>query len=189
MDDLTQMPARFSAGASVTYTRTVDDYPASDGWTLKVYLAGVAGTAVEATVTTDADGRRYVVTIPGTATAALATGGYRYVERVSKTSPASGPWEVGRGSVMLDPNVATGGAGDPLQTVERAIALVTARIEGRLTTDMDSFIIAGRSVTKIPMDKLEATLARLENKRARILRGGTRPQPVLMRFTASGRDA
>jgi hypothetical protein len=140
-------------------------------------------------VTTAADGERYVVTIPGSATAALATGAYRYVERVSKASPASGPWEVGSGTVMLDPNVATGAAGDPLAWVERAIALVMARIENRVTTDMDAFIIAGRSVTKIPVRELRSTLAYLENRRAHILRGGARPKPVLMRFTASGRDA
>jgi len=159
-NELTALPESFSAGTTVAYTKSFTDYPAST-WTLTLYIAGVIVADFEAV----ADGDAFVVTIP--ATAAIEPGFYQWVERVSYSGDI---YEVAFGKVTVNDNLAAATDGSSQLWLERVIPVLEAHIEGRLTGGMQSYAIAGRAVTKIPIeeavklrDRFAARLARVKN--------------------------
>lgn len=160
---LSALPATFSAGTTLEYTKSFADYPASE-WTLTLYLAGVNTLAVEAAADEDA----FVVTIAASDTISpFEPGFYKYVERVSKDDEV---YEVGHGVVTIKDNLAAATDGSSQEWLERAVVTLRAHVEGRLTAGMQSYSIAGRAVAKIPVKEavdlltaFEARLARLKN--------------------------
>lgn len=148
---LTEMPNEIRAGTTVEYTRTLTDYPAS-AHSLAVTIAGPSA-AVAATVVETGD--TYSVTLDAAATAALIPGNYQWVERVTVT--ASGKkYDVAAGQVFVLRDLTVATAGQAQTWEEKALALVETALTGRATADMESFSIAGRAITKIPVTELRA---------------------------------
>ena len=148
---LERLPNFFRAGTTVTYTRTVEDYPPCDGWTLNVYLNGAS--KVTATAVPTSDNLAYTVTFSATDTAALLPGTYFYVEQVSKSDGKV--LDVRNGKVEVRQNIATANAGDFQSIEERHLAALNAVIDGRITKDMESYIVEGMQIVKTPMETLE----------------------------------
>lgn len=146
-ENLTAMPSEISAGTSLSYTREYADYPAS-AYTLTLYLNGInSKKAVEAT---GSDAIFTVAMLPSD-TAAITPGLYHWVERISATGFAK---DAASGVVIINPNIATAANGAMQSSAERTLAVIEAAIEGRLTTDMQSYQIDGRQITKIPILEL-----------------------------------
>ena len=180
--DLTALPQSFPAGTTVEYTKTPTDYPASDGWTLTLYLAGASVTSVEAV----ADGDSFVVTISATKT--LATSGfqpglYKWIERVSKAAEV---FELDAGIVTILEDLSTAAGGDAQNWIERAVVALRAHIEGRLPAGMETYSIAGRSVAKMPIKEAVDLLSTLESRLARLRDPSSITRTVLARFTGTG---
>lgn len=170
--ELSALPESFAAGTTVTYSKSFADYPASDGWSLTLYLAG----ATIASVVADADGDAFDLTIPAATTVhPFLPGLYRWSERVSKAGEVR---EVGSGVVDIEPNLAEATDGSLQSFFEEAIPILQAHIRGRLTAGLQSYSIGGRAVSKIPigeatklLESFEASLRRLKNP-GRVSRGG-----------------
>lgn len=192
-------PAEIVAGDSVRW-RIVDhtDYPQSEGWVLHYRLVGVSAlespdiTAVWQTTGDDKD--HWLVTLATSATDALAAGRYNLVKRfvgsgahagreetIGSDGKLSGPAFVV--AVKADPRTAI--AGDFQTHAEKTLALIEAVLEGRITTDLESYTIAGRAVSKISVRDLYA----LRGKYAAMVRQErTRKlgRPVLVEFSEVG---
>lgn len=154
-DTLTEMPDSFAAGTTVTYRRTVAAYPAGGVWNLTVYLSGVSTLAKVA----GQDGEEYVVTLTAAETATLGAGKYQWVERVVKSPEV---FEVASGTVVVEPNIATAAAGSMQTWEEKTLVVVEAALTGKLTADMESYSIHGRTVNKIPTRELMQIRAELK---------------------------
>ncbi len=146
-DPLDELPASFEAGTTVKLRRSHADYPASAGWTLTLYLRGVGTLDAEATESGD----DYLVTLAADDTAALAAGTYRWVERVEKDGEV---YTAATGVVSVTLDLAVAEAGDAQTHAERTLALIEAALEGRIPQGMESYQVAGRAVTKIPIKDL-----------------------------------
>lgn len=179
--ELSQLPESFAAGTTIKYRRRLSDYPAGAGWTLKLHLAGASVLAKTAAV----DGDDFLVTIEATDTDGdFAAGLYKWVERVSNAGGEV--YEVGRGTITVLPNLAEATEGSEQEWVERAIAALKAHIEGRLPAGMESYQIAGRAVSKIPVKEAVALLATFESRLARLRSPDFVTRPVLVSFTKPG---
>jgi len=179
--ELTALPESFPAGTTVRYRRRLADYPASAGWTLKLHLAGASVLAKTAAP----DGDSFVVTLEAADTeGGFAPGLYKWVERV--TSATGEVYEIGRGTVTVLPNLAEAAEGSEQEWIERAIAALRAHIEGRLPAGMESYQIAGRAVSKMPIKEAVALLATLESRLARLRNPEFVTRPVLVSFTGPG---
>lgn len=171
METLTALPDTFAAGTTVKYTRTVADYPATDGWTFTLEIAGEKLLSVEAA----ASGGDYAVTISATDSATLTAGTYYFAEKVEKAGEVL---RVGSGRVTVEPNLATALAGDLQSQNERMLKAVNAVIESRLGTstgvpkDVEAYSIDGIAVTKIPLERLQILRTQLSTAVARERRGG-----------------
>jgi hypothetical protein len=176
---LTALPEAFAAGTTVKYTRSFSDYPASAGWTAKLHLAGVTVLTVES----DADGASFVFTLAATATADLKPGNHLWREIVEK---AGEKFIAASGMVRVEPDVEAATAGSLQGWEEAQLAVVEAALAGRLTSDMESYQIAGRAIVKIPASEL----LKLRNQLRAAVNAQSRPgrmgPTVVVEFSGGG---
>lgn len=145
--EITAFPSSLTAGTSLRFQRSYSSYPASSGWTYNFYLAGASVLTV-AGVASAAD---FIITLAPSDTAGFAPGTYRYTEIVSKDSVKV---EMGRGILVIEMNLATATAGTAQTHEEKTLSIIEAALSGRLTKDIESYQIAGRAVSKIPIAEL-----------------------------------
>ncbi len=185
METLTALPASFPSGTTVKYTKTVSDYPASNGWQLKLLLAGAELLSVDAAPS----GSDFAVTISATESARLSAGTYQYAEEVSKDGER---YRIGSGTVLVEPNLTTALAGELQSADERLLKAVVAVIESRMGTasgsipkDIEAYSIDGIAVTKVPLERLMAMRTQLATAVARAKRGGGIGRQYRMSFTGA----
>lgn len=174
---LSALPDSFSAGTTVAFTKSYTDYPADDGWALTLYLAGARVYDVEAV----ADGSAYAVTIP--ATAPLVAGLYKWSERVEKAGEV---YEVAYGTVTVTDNLAEATDGSSQEWLERTVPILRAHVEGRLRAGLESYSIAGRAVSKMPVADAVALLTQLEGRLRRLKNPGVISRLGVVSFVKPG---
>ena len=144
-----QLPKVFSAGETVRFRRYVPEYIPAEGWSYALHLNGALATLHKGGV---ADGDGYLVTIlPADS---LPAGEYRFLERVSNATTGEAH-NVGSGVVKVELDLALAAPGACISHAERVLAIIEAQIEGKLSDDLASYSIAGRIVSKIPIDELK----------------------------------
>ena len=174
------LPDSFAAGTTVRYRRTLSDYPAGDGWTLTLFLAGAKVLQSQAV----ADGDDHLITLTADDSRGLAAGVYQWVERVQNI--AGDVYEVGAGVLRVKPDLTAATDGSQQEWLERAIAALKLHIEGRMPAAMEQYQIAGRVVSKMPIREAIQVLASLEGRLARIAAPESVTRRVLAHFTPTG---
>lgn len=172
------MPDAITAGTTLKYQRVLTDYKASDGWALKLQLAGCAELA------STAAGDDHLITIPakggtGLNTSALHAGTYAWVEIVEK---AGERWEVGSGylTVIAAPSSLPTEESSPFweQVKVKAEELYLARLTQG--SDVKSFEVAGRQFVLETLEDIQKVLD-VANAKLAALRSGRRfSVPVTM---------
>ena len=179
-NELAALPDSIAAGTTCSYRKSFADYPASAGWGFTLYLAGASVTAIPAAV----DGDDFVVTLAsGDLTSDFLPGLYKWAERVNL---AGAVYEVASGVVNILPDLSQATDGSAQQWLERAIAALKAHIEGRLPSGMESYQIAGRLVSKIPIIEAVKLLTSFEAQLAAEEDPSRVSRPLLVRFTETG---
>lgn len=146
------VPDHFPAGTTVKFTRSLDDFAPADGWVYTIYLNGLTQKFNKAATVLD---NGFQIEFVPADTASLNPGPYRYAERL--TNSVTGEiYDIAGDELVIniEPNVASAAAGVFNTWDERTLAVVEAAIAGRLTSDIQSYQIAGRSVSKIPIQEL-----------------------------------
>ena len=147
-------PARLIAGDTVRWLKSLPDYPASDGWSLAyTFVNATARFAVGAT----AQGDDHLVDASATTTASWPAGDYEWRARVTRAADA---FTVASGRMTVAPAFGT----TPLDTrssARRALEAVEATIEGRASSAVAEYEIAGRRLKHIPFPELLALRDRL----------------------------
>lgn len=144
----TEWPSKITAGMTFKVLRSFNDFPVSDGWSLAVYIVG---PSILGPVAATTSGSSFSVVLSTTDTGSLAAGTYTVREIATK----SGESYVASSSVLVvEQNIASAAAGDMQSWEEKTLVVVEAALSGRLTSDMESYQIAGRMVTKIPIRDL-----------------------------------
>lgn len=166
-ETLTAIPGSFAAGETVSYLRSAPSgYAPADGWTLTLYLAGENTASAQATEESGA----YRVTLTASETSQLEPGSYRWVERLS--DGAGVVHDLASGTVIVLPNIGAAASGDLQTWAEKTLPIVEAAIAGRLPSGMESYQIAGRAVSKIPIRELVALRGQLQAEVNRIRNRG-----------------
>ena len=163
-------PSQVIAGDSWRWkVADLSEYPQSEGWSLKYDLLGVSQTLTITPVwqSSGDDANHWLATVATTESDALDSGSYTLVLRVIGSGDYDGreetidnvtheavragasPWHV---QVAQDPRTAV--AGDYQSFAELNIEIIEAAIHGRLTKDMQSYSVGGRSITKIDIETL-----------------------------------
>lgn len=145
------MQSTLIAGDSLSLLDTVDQCPASDGWTFKIRFAPQgAGAAV--TLTGIADGDSFRITAGSSVTANWAAGRYSYVKWVEKADERI---TVESGFIDILANAATASVGaDTRSHVEKVLANLEAMLEGRATKDVQEYTIGDRQLKHMDIGEL-----------------------------------
>jgi hypothetical protein len=177
---LDREPTRLAAGDTWTWSRTLPDYPAADGWLLRYYARPSVGTGLEteaAEVTVDGD--TWTVSVPSSRTGVLTAGTFRLAGYVSRGTDRH---EVYAGVLRVTPNFASGDATAALSTDEQLLDVLSAAVAGRLSSDIaETYTIDGVAVAKIPARDLARMLAEVRS-RLRRRRTGKLTQTVKVRY-------
>jgi hypothetical protein len=177
-----EVPSRFAAGTTVKFHRSFDDFQASDGWAYTFYANG-ASAIFNQVATANPDGRSFDIVIPSSKTNVPA-GRYQCAEVLVN----SGTGEVVHPSndmlqLNIEANVATATAGAFISHIERTLTVIEAAIEGRLTADLESYLVAGRQVTKIAAKELLWFRGHYKAKLFQLKNPGRLGSPVVIAFT------
>jgi hypothetical protein len=98
-------PTQITAGDTLTWQRSLSDYPASAGWVLSYALTNADGQIL---ITATASGDDHLVSVAAATTAAYVVGTYAWQAYVTKTTER---YMVGSGTLAVLPNLAVQGAG------------------------------------------------------------------------------
>ncbi|SRR6266581_1665124 len=158
----TTEPIVLMAGVDWHWTIQLSDFPASEGWTLTYYFRGPSTLDIVATRvgTTDV----YDVKATAAQTAALLPGRYSWqgivVSGAEKhvarpiADDSGDPETLGELTVLQ--NIATAVAGDYQSHAEKTLAAIETEIYNRVNNlkSIETYVVAGRQVAKIPFEKL-----------------------------------
>ena len=162
-------PDKIYQGDSVSWEKSLDDYPASDGWTLRYAIQGPTNVGVVNSTPTGAD---HLISISKSTTAAWTAGQYWYQAYVEKASERVTLY---KGQFELIKSLDTGisGAYDGKTHYQTVLEALKATLEGKATRDQLSYSIRGRSLSRMSMQEITdaiATYQRLVNKEQRDLK-------------------
>ena len=144
----TTEPLTFTAGDTLTWSKSFSDYKASEGWVLS-YL--VANTESTFTITAASAGDGFLITQTSEATAEWPAGDYTWHAFVTQGAERH---TVGYGSLTVHPNYAIHTSGiDARSHVKKVLDALEAMLEHKATQDQLSYSIGTGSSSR--------TLARL----------------------------
>jgi hypothetical protein len=173
----TVVPSSFRAGDTVRFTRGYADFPAGDGWTAKLTLAGPSKVSVDAS----ASGNDFSFTLTAAQTANLLPGTYT-LQVTAALSGARYTAESAVVTVEADVQAATAGALEHQD--EKELRLLNAELLARAENDHTEYAIDGRSLKRESLESLRAWRDTLRERIAQRRRGTVRMAAV--RFPARG---
>lgn len=166
----TSWPTFLTAGTTCKVDRTFPRYNNTQ-WALSLFIVGAVCGEITGTpeITPDPDTQVFHIVLAPTDTAALNPAGgaslaYTLVERLTSigVSPEE-VFDVGTFRIMVSPNVATAQPGDFVSPEEKQLIQLQATLSARLTGNaVESYSIAGRSITKISTKELREMIGGLK---------------------------
>lgn len=150
-DIATNEPLKIIAGDRVKWKRSFTDYKAGDGWSLAYYL--VHPTNAKITINTSADGDDHLVDVAPATTTNWVAGTYHWQAFVTKDDDR---YLVDEGTLEIETNFASGSVTtfDDRSHARKVLALIEAAIEGNTSPDVQSYSIAGRTLSRYSKEDL-----------------------------------
>ena len=140
MDIPIKEPTQITAGDSVTWVRTLRDYPASLGWTLHYVLLSQGKNPI--TVDGTASDDDHLITLPAATTKGYAPANYRWTSYVTNGTDRI-TLTTGAIQVLPDPTKADN-TFDPRSENQTILDAITAVLAGELTNPLAKYRIGGR---------------------------------------------
>lgn len=141
----TSEPQAVTAGDTIAWTKSLPDYPATEGWTLAYRLIN---SAAKYDITAAASGADHAVSVSAATSASWAAGVYSWQAVVTK---AAERYTVGEGTLTVKPNLA-GVSGTGLETRTTARKILDELEEAYLQYSTNGqgqvqrYVIAGREM-------------------------------------------
>lgn len=141
----TTEPASLRAGETAQWTKSLADFPASEGWTLTYELVS---SAQRYTFNASASGNDYAVSVTAATTGGWVAGDYQWAAKVALAGVVH---EVASGAIVIKPSF--GSAVDARGHARKTLDALEAWIEGR-DMGVAEYEIAGRRLKTIPTEQL-----------------------------------
>lgn len=180
----TAIPTAITAGDTITWSRSLSNYPASAPWALKYRLAN-ASAIID--IAASAIGNDHQISIDAATSATFAAGNYDWQEYVENGTER---YTIATGRITILPNLAAQTAGfDNRSTARKTLEAIDAALLAQganawtLEYQIDDRQMKFRSVADFMAlrSKLQQEV-RAEERAARILRGESAGNKLLVRF-------
>lgn len=144
-------PQELVAGDTWTWTRSdlASDYPVAD-WGL-AYKLRREGDGTVKTITATGTGTVYTATTTHTDSSGYTAGTWHWDAYMTRTSDFARV-RVANGVLKVEANASS--ASDPRSHAAKVLASIESLIEGRATKDVNSYSVAGRSLSKMTPQEL-----------------------------------
>jgi hypothetical protein len=181
------IPSTLRAGDTFSWTESLPDYPASNGWTLTLVLSKYGQTLI--TIEATADGDDYAIAITAAVSALWTAGVYSWMAYVYKEveEVISEKYTLESGNLTILPDLTQAGSTTDLRShAKKVLDAIEALLEGK--TDVISYSIAGRSISKMTPTELikwrsfYKTEYQRELEAEAIARGEDNPRRIGVRF-------
>lgn len=161
-------PTEIRAGDTITWQRSFDQFPGSEGYTLSYMFVGQkSGYPISGSMVVDGT-NNFVVTVPAATTAAWVPGSYRWQAFIH--DQAGNRYTVGEGIAEVLPNLELATAGmDDREPDEIILSNIVAMLQGKATADVQEYEIAGRRLNRYRWEEL-MTMRSTYEKRVRAIR-------------------
>lgn len=175
-------PQTIRAGDLVSWTKTLQDYPADAGWSL-VYTLINGSTKI--TINASASGVDHRVSVAAATSANYAAGSYTWMARVSKGLEI---YTVGVGSLKIQPNLDALSTFDGRSHAKVMVEAIEAAIQGRASSVQLRMTINNRSIEYLSPTELIKWLSFYRAEVAKeaqlesIQRTGKNPRNIGVRF-------
>lgn len=146
-------PAELRAGDTWKWTRSLADYSAAAGWTLKYRFRHPTAAGFE--IVASASGSDFAITVAAATTAAYTAGKYTWQAWVEGGS--SEKYSVDEGTLAVLPDYRSGTASatlDDRSHARKVLEAIEAVIENRASRDQESYKIADRELKRTPLADL-----------------------------------
>lgn len=178
----TTEPASIRAGDFLTWSKTLADYPANDGWTLVYTL--INGSS-KVTIDAAASGADHLVSVAAGTTGSYVAGNYTWMARVTKGSEI---YTIDHGSLTILPNLAALTTYDGRSHAKVMVEAIEAAIQGRASATQLRMSINNRSIEYLSPTELikwlsfyRAEVAK-EAQSETIRKTGVNPRNIGVRF-------
>jgi hypothetical protein len=142
-------PSEIVSGDTIQWKKSLSDYPASDGYTLKYSIINASN---KYDITASASGDDHLITISAATSASYAPGIYTWTSYVEKGTDR---YTIGSGTIKIKPNLAAQTAGyDNRSHVKKVLDAIEALLEGKASRDAQGISIGGTAITKMAIDEL-----------------------------------
>ena len=181
----TTEPSRVTAGDTVSWEKTLPDYPASAGWALSyTFINASAKISITAAANVDA----HLVAVTAATSANWAAGTYNWLAVVTKTTQR---YSVGSGVLVVAANLAAASTYDSRSAAKKTLEAVDAAlVTYGAKAYLQAYEISGRSQRfHTPGDflafrsRLQAEVAREDNA-ARVAAGLAPRNQINVRFNS-----
>ena len=149
------IPPTLRAGDTITWDEIVSDYPATDGWTLVFVLIKYGQSLIKIEAT--ADGNDYAVSVLPAASRLWFPGNYSWMAYVKKEAGGeiTEKYTLQSGQVTILPDITQAtSATDTRSHAKKILDAIESLLEGKAGSDVSSYSIGGRSITKMSPDEL-----------------------------------
>jgi hypothetical protein len=176
-------PAVITAGDTITWTRSLADYPPSSGWVLNYALRGPSAIDISGTTS----GGNHLINVPSSTSSAWVDGRYSIQGYVTN---GSNRVTVYSDSITIKPDLVAQNAGyDGRSHVKKVLDAIEAVIEGRATKGDQQLTIDGTTLVKMTATELLDLRSKYKNEyrkelqAARVAQGKNSGRKIVTRFT------
>lgn len=143
-------PTTITAGNSIAWTITLDDYPADDSWVLSYVLLN---STTKITITSSADGADHAVSVAAVTTASYTVGEYQFAAFVTDGTDR---YTVDEGiiEILADYEIVT--TLDTRSHVKKVLDALESLMEGKAAKDVVAYSIHGRSLTSMSIEEVRS---------------------------------
>ncbi|MEW6307135.1 MAG: hypothetical protein AB1705_27035 [Verrucomicrobiota bacterium] len=136
-------PALITAGSTATWKRSLSDYKASDGWTLKYRLR--KSTSTNLSITSTASGDDHLISVSAATTAGWTTGKYAWYAFVESGSQR---FDVGEGFLEVRADPATSSSFDGRTHARKMLDAIESMLEGNASREEQALTITSGGVNR-----------------------------------------
>lgn len=182
MSTHTTEPTVITAGDTVSWTKTLAQYPANDGWVLSYTLINAQQ---KISITSTASGVDYLLAKTAAETASWAAGNYDWQSKVAKSGEV---YTVEQGKITINQSFESQTTYDNRSHAQYVLSAIESVLEGRATSATMEYEIAGRKMKHISHEELYSMRSKYkaevmrEQAADRIKNGLSDPRRVYVRF-------